>query len=64
MNGSFTSYKPISGMHCESSAMVNALAFLGYRITEEQIIGAGAAPGFVYEKSTLTREVKRKNRGK
>lgn len=53
MSGPFRAYKPITGHHCESSAMVNALTSSGYSITEEQIIGAGAAPGFVYEKSTF-----------
>lgn len=44
-------FKPIPGEHCESSAILNALTFLQYTITEEQIIGAGAAPSFIYEKS-------------
>ena len=44
-------YIPIPGKHCESSAIVNALIFQSYFITEEQVIGAGAAPGFVYEKT-------------
>lgn len=44
-------YRPVPGEHCESSAIVNALKYQLYTISEEQIIGAGAAPGFVYEKS-------------
>jgi len=40
----------LAGSHCESSAILNALNYLEYEISEEQIIGAGAAPGFVYEK--------------
>ncbi len=46
-----TNFTPIPGKHCESSAILNALTFLQYNITEEQIIGAGAAPSFEYEKS-------------
>ena len=46
-----TEYRPIPGEHCESSAILNALTFLQYEITEEQIIGAGTAPSFIYEKS-------------
>lgn len=36
------------GGHCESSAMQNALAFLGYETTEADIIGGGAAPSFLF----------------
>ncbi|MBI9097980.1 MAG: BtrH N-terminal domain-containing protein [Spirochaetaceae bacterium] len=46
-------HKAIAGKHCESSAILNALHYQGYEITEEQIIGAGAAPGFVYEKTAF-----------
>ncbi len=39
----FTAHR---GSHCESSAMLNLLSHQGYRIGEEQIIGAGSALGF------------------
>jgi hypothetical protein len=42
-----------SGGHCESSAMLNALTACGYEFSEEQIIGYGAAPGFLYEKGNF-----------
>lgn len=36
------------GGHCESAALLNALAHLGYGITEADIIGGGAAPAFLF----------------
>ncbi len=41
------------GRHCESSAMRNALTACGYQFSEEQIIGYGAAPGFMYRKGSF-----------
>ncbi len=38
----------LKGGHCESSALMNALAALGYRFTEAEIVGFGSAPSFVY----------------
>lgn len=42
-----------SGGHCESSAMVNALRYAGYDVSECMVIGGGAAPSFVYLKGTF-----------
>lgn len=36
-----------SGGHCESSAMLNALSYLGYGLCEADIVGGGGAPAFV-----------------
>jgi hypothetical protein len=41
---------PISGGHCESSAMLNALNYQGYSFTEAQIVGGGGALGFMYQR--------------
>lgn len=39
---------PIPGGHCESSAMLNALRYLGYEVSEEDIIVGGGAPSFLF----------------
>jgi hypothetical protein len=39
--------EPKTGGHCESSAMLNALHYLGYDLAESDIIGGGAAPSFM-----------------
>ena len=44
-------HKAIPGKHCESSAILNVLSYMGFDISEIDIIGAGAAPGFMLEKS-------------
>jgi hypothetical protein len=41
------------GKHCESSAMMNLLRYQGFDITENQIIGAGSALGFVLDTSNF-----------
>lgn len=46
-------HTPATGGHCESSAILNSLLYQGFNITEEQIIGAGIAPGFNYEKTNF-----------
>jgi hypothetical protein len=38
------------GGHCESSALLNALAAAGYDFSEADIIGFGSAPSFVYQR--------------
>ena len=42
-------FTPLSGVHCESSALLNALNHQGYNISEEEILGAGGILGFVYD---------------
>jgi hypothetical protein len=37
-----------SGAHCESSAMLNALSYLGYGLGEADIVGGGGAPSFIF----------------
>jgi hypothetical protein len=37
---------PVSGGHCESSAMLNALLYEGYAVTESMITGGGGALDF------------------
>lgn len=39
---------PKTGGHCESSALMNALDYLGYGVDEATIIGMGAAPSFMF----------------
>jgi hypothetical protein len=46
-------FTPLRGRHCESSAMLNMLVHEGYGLTEDQILGAGAVLGFVFEFSTF-----------
>jgi len=38
------------GGHCESSAMTNALHYLGYPFNEETVVGGGGAIGFMYQR--------------
>lgn len=45
--------KPIPGRHCESSAIMNALNYLGYPIEECLITGAGGALGFGFARGTF-----------
>ncbi len=40
----------VSGKHCESSAIVNALHYLGYDIDETTLFGAGGGISFLYQK--------------
>jgi hypothetical protein len=40
----------IPGKHCESSAILNALHYLDYDVSEEMIVGGGGALSFIYEK--------------
>jgi hypothetical protein len=42
--------KIIEGKHCESSAMLNMLTYLGYPVNESMIAGGGGAPSFMYQK--------------
>lgn len=42
--------QPVVGGHCESSALMNALHYLGYPFTEAQIVGGGGAIGFMFQK--------------
>lgn len=44
---------PIPGGHCESSALLNALAYLGYRVSEADIVGGGAGPSFLFTDSSF-----------
>jgi hypothetical protein len=46
-------FRVYEGQHCESSAMLNQLRRQRYDVTEAQIIGAGAALGFVLEGSAF-----------
>ena len=43
----------VKGEHCESSAMLNAMLYLGYPVDEPMIVGGGAALGFEYQKSNF-----------
>lgn len=45
--------KVVSGHHCESSAMLNALLYEGYEVTEDMIIGGGSAPSFIFIKGVF-----------
>ncbi len=45
--------KVIPGGHCESSAMLNALAYQGYEVNESLIAGGGAALSFAFEKGSF-----------
>lgn len=38
----------VSGGHCESSALANALRAIGYDVAESDIIGGGGAPSFMF----------------
>lgn len=38
-----------TGLHCESSAMMNALNFQGVTVSENMITGLGSAPAFFYK---------------
>lgn len=40
----------ISGGHCESSAINNALNYLGYDMNEAMVVGGGGALGFTFQK--------------
>jgi hypothetical protein len=42
--------KVISGGHCESSAINNALNYLGYDLNEALVVGGGGALGFTFQK--------------
>jgi len=42
-----------AGGHCESSAMMNALRYEGYDVSECMIIGGGGAPSFIHLKGTF-----------
>lgn len=44
---SLPDFQPRIGAHCESAAMLNALAYLGYGVTEADIVGGGGAPSFI-----------------
>ncbi len=41
---------PVSGRHCESSALLNALRYQGYEVSEAMIIGGGGALSFAFIK--------------
>ena len=41
-------FAPRRGVHCESAAMLNALTYLGYGLSESDIVGGGGAPSFFY----------------
>jgi hypothetical protein len=43
----------VVGRHCESSAILNALNYLGYPVEECLITGAGGALGFGFDRSTF-----------
>ncbi len=43
----------VPGGHCESSAMMNALLYLGYPVNESMIAGAGGALAFTLQKGTF-----------
>lgn len=49
-NITLQAFKPLRGIHCDSSALLNALNHQGYNLTEQEILGAGAVLGFVYQK--------------
>lgn len=49
-NVQLDNFNPLTGVHCESSALLNALNHQGYDLTEDEILGAGAVLGFVYQK--------------
>jgi hypothetical protein len=40
----------LAGGHCESSAIANALHYLGYSFNEASIVGGGGAIGFMYQR--------------
>jgi hypothetical protein len=43
-------FEAVAGVHCESSAISNMLRYEGYPVHETLILGAGAAPGFMFER--------------
>jgi len=43
----------VSGKHCESSAIVNALHYLGHDTDETTLFGAGGGISFLYQKGTF-----------
>ncbi|MBU1079194.1 MAG: BtrH N-terminal domain-containing protein [Spirochaetes bacterium] len=43
----------VPGGHCESSAIANALGYLGYELPECAVTGAGGALAFGFERSTF-----------
>lgn len=45
---SLPNFEPRQGGHCESSALLNALDYLGYGLIEADIVGGGAAPSFLF----------------
>ncbi|HCM25825.1 MAG: hypothetical protein A2Z99_13370 [Treponema sp. GWB1_62_6] len=45
--------KAVPGGHCESSAMMNALLYLGYPVNESMIAGAGGALSFTLQRGTF-----------
>ena len=44
---------PVTGEHCESSAILNALVYLGYTVSEHEITGGGGALSFLFMKDTF-----------
>lgn len=44
---------PVQGEHCESSAILNALVYLGYTVSEYEITGGGGALSFLFMKDTF-----------
>jgi hypothetical protein len=40
----------VSGQHCESSAILNALIYLDYDFNEAMVAGGGGGPAFVFQK--------------
>lgn len=44
---------PVQGEHCESSAILNALVYLGYTVSEYEITGGGGALSFLFIKDTF-----------
>jgi hypothetical protein len=44
-------FKHYPGVHCESSALRNVLAYHGFKFSEPMIFGLGEGLGFTYWKS-------------
>lgn len=42
-----------AGAHCESSAILNALLYSGFDVTECEIVGGGGALSFLFIKDTF-----------
>jgi hypothetical protein len=45
---SLPGFAPLRGGHCESAAMLNALAYLGYGLSEADIVGGSGGISFLY----------------